>query len=532
MQAQHSSFIGAIDQGTTGTRFMVFDHGGSPVASAYREHRQSYPQPGWVEHDPEEIWANTQAVMAEALSQVPGGLRGLAAIGVTNQRETSLLWDADTGRPLHPAIVWQDRRTASRCAEIRALGLAEAIRQRTGLPVDPYFSATKIEWLLRHLPDGVRARDIRFGTMDTWLIWQLTGAHVTDPTNASRTLLYNIDRLDWDEELLRLFGVPREILPVVASSSEVYGRLRPDHCEVLCRALGSGAKLPEVPVCADLGDQQAALFGQAGFSPGETKNTYGTGSFLLHNTGTVRSQPRAGLLSTIAYALPRRPVCYALEGSIFVTGAAVQWLRDGLGVITAAAETEALALAVPDCGGVYFVPALTGLGAPYWNPHARGTLVGLTRGTGVPHLARATLEAIAYQTRDVVEAMIAVPSRSAPALTLPALKVDGGAVANRFLCQFQADILGVPVLRPRVAETTSLGAAYAAGLAVGYWRDLEEIGRLWLPEHTFEPGLSAARREELYAGWQRAVRCALQWAGAESGASPAADATSAPSAGA
>jgi glycerol kinase len=512
MATPQPPFVGVIDQGTTGTRFMVFDHDGSPIASAYREHRQFFPQPGWVEHDPGEIWANTQAVMGEALSRVPDGLRSLAGIGVTNQRETSLLWDTSTGRPLYPALVWQDRRTAGRCAELRALGLADSIRQRTGLPLDPYFSATKIEWLLNHLGTAARGPNVRFGTIDTWLIWQLTGAHVTDPTNASRTLLFNLDALDWDAELLRLFGVPRELLPAVASSSEVYGHLRPERCRTLLDALGAAGGLPEIPVCADLGDQQAALFGQAGFAAGETKNTYGTGSFLLRHAGTARSQPGAGLLGTIAYALPRQLPCYAVEGSIFVTGAAVQWLRDGLGVIGAAAETEALAQSVPDCGGVYFVPALTGLGAPHWDPNARGTVVGLTRGTGVPHLVRATLEAIAYQTRDVVQAMTGTPSGSRPVPALPSLKVDGGAVKNGFLCQFQADILGVPVLRPRVAETTSLGAAYAAGLAVGFWRDLDEIRRLWVPERTFEPQMPAARREELYAGWQRAVHCALHWA--------------------
>jgi len=515
MSSEPPRFVGAIDQGTTGTRFMAFAHDGSPVASAYREHRQFYPQPGWVEHDPEEIWANTLAAMAEALGHVPGGLRSLAAIGVTNQRETCLLWDAATGRPLRPAIVWQDRRTAGRCAEIKSLGLAETIRHRTGLPVDPYFSATKVEWLLRQLPAAARGRDLRFGTIDTWLIWRLTGAHVTDPTNASRTLLFNIDTLDWDDELLRLFGVPREILPAVVSSGEVYGHLRADLRDGLAAIPGAGGRWPEIPVCADLGDQQAALFGQAGFSPGETKNTYGTGSFLLRHVGAVRTQPRAGLLSTVAYALPGQPARYAVEGSIFVTGAAVQWLRDGLRVIRTAAETEALAASVPDSGGVYFVPALTGLGAPYWDPDARGTVVGLTRGTATAHLARATLEAIAYQTRDVVELMAARPAGTALTAALPSLKVDGGAVANGFLCQFQADILGVPVLRPRVAETTSLGAAYAAGLAVGFWRSLDELGRLWQPDRRFDPQMPAAQREELYAGWNRAVQCAVTWAEAE-----------------
>jgi glycerol kinase len=521
MSSSQPRFVGAIDQGTTGTRFMVFDHAGTPVASAYREHRQLYPQPGWVEHDPDEIWANTLAVMAETLGAVPGGLRSLAAIGVTNQRETSLLWDGATGRPVAPAIVWQDRRTAERCRELQAAGLASTIRQRTGLPLDPYFSATKVEWLLRHTDAARSTPHLRFGTIDTWLIWQLTGEHLTDPTNASRTLLYNLDTLDWDDELLRLFGVPRDILPRLAASSQVYGTLRPERCAPLARAVTGPGPWPEVPICADLGDQQAALFGQAGFSPGETKNTYGTGSFLLRHAGTTRTPPRAGLLSTVAYALPGRPVCYAIEGSIFVTGAAVQWLRDGLHVIGTAAESEALAQSVPDCGGVYFVPALTGLGAPHWSPNARGTLLGLTRGTTVAHLVRATLEAIAYQTRDVVEAMAGPDAGQDLSNALPSLKVDGGAVQNRFLCQFQADLLGVPVLRPRIAETTSLGAAYAAGLAVGFWHDLDEVRRLWVPECTFEPRLPAARREELYAGWKRALQGALHWAAAAPAGAPA-----------
>jgi glycerol kinase len=487
---------------------MVFDRAGQPVASAYREHRQIFPRPGWVEHDAEEIWQNTMTVMAEALSRAGLGLGDLAAIGVTNQRETTVLWDAATGQPLHSAIVWQDRRTAQRCDELKARGLEDRIRGKTGLPLDAYFSATKIEWLLRHCRDAIAGRRVLFGNIDTWLIWKLTGQHVTDATNASRTLLFNLDTLEWDDELLRLFGVPRAILPRVRPSSEVYGVLAPDRCGNRLDNLKVAGTLPAVPVAGDLGDQQAALFGQAGFAAGEMKNTYGTGSFLLRNVGPVRTPPRAGLLSTVAYALPGQPASYALEGSIFITGAAIQWLRDGLGIIRSAAETEALALSVPDTGGVYFVPALAGLGAPHWDPYARGTLFGLTRGTRAAHIVRAALEAIAYQTRDVVEAMLGGPVSPA---ALPALKVDGGAVKNSFLCQFQADMLGVPVLRPRVEETTALGAAYAAGLAVGFWADLDGIRRLWQPERTFSPGMPAESRGLLYARWQQAVQCALSW---------------------
>jgi glycerol kinase len=519
-------YIGALDQGTTGTRFMAFNRQGVPVARAYREHRQIYPQAGWVEHDPEEIWRNTLAVISDALSQA--GLRPsqIAAIGVTNQRETSVVWDAVTGKPFHNAIVWQDRRTAARCAELQESGWAERIRPKTGLPCDPYFSATKLEWLLQNVPGlraGAETGKAIFGTVDTWLIWKLTGAHVTDASNASRTMLFNLHTLDWDEELLNLFSIPRAMLPAVRSSAETYGSFE----------LGRACRKPsrhEVPVAGDLGDQQAALFGQAGFGLGDTKNTYGTGSFLLRNTGTTPVASRHGMLTTVAYRLPGAPVCYALEGSVFITGAAIQWLRDGLGVIRSAPETEALAVAVPDTGGVYFVPAFAGLGAPYWNPYARGTIVGLTRGTALAHLVRATLEAIAYHTRDVLEAMNAdvhsafsepAASReatgpsgvvSAAAPEGSALKVDGGAARNGFLCQFQSDVLGVPVVRPTTEETTALGAAYVAGLAVGYWKDLDEIRRLWKADRVFQPQMTSERRDQLYAGWQNAVRCALSWA--------------------
>ena len=506
-------YVGALDQGTTGTRFMVFDHDGTPMARAYREHRQFFPRAGWVEHDPEEIWRNTLAVVADALHQAGPKAERIIAIGVTNQRETTVVWDAHRGKPLHNAIVWQDRRTADRCRELDRDGWTERIRAKTGLPPDPYFSATKLEWLLRNVPDlRNHAREGRalFGTVDSWLIYKMTGAHVTDPTNASRTMLFNLHTLDWDEELLELFGVPRAMLPSVRPSSEVYGAFD-------LTAAAGGSERRNVPVAGDLGDQQAALFGQAGFEAGATKNTYGTGSFLLRNTGDEPVPSKHGILTTVAYSLPGRPVSYALEGSVFITGAAVQWLRDGLKVIRQAAETEALAASVPDTGGVYFVPAFAGLGAPYWKPYARGTIVGLTRGTTLAHLVRAALEAIAYQSRDVVEAMNADvgagTSEEAGAPGAAALKVDGGAVRNGFLCQFQSDILGAPVVRPTVEETTALGAAYAAGLAVGYWKDLAEIARLWKAERTFEPQLGAERREQLYAGWRQAVTCALTWAG-------------------
>ena len=499
-----TTYIGAIDQGTTGTRFMVFDQGGTPVARAHREHRQIFPQAGWVEHDPREIWASTVAVCNEALDAAGIAPDRIAAIGITNQRETTLVWDAQTGAPLHNAIVWQDRRTADRCAQLERDGLAGTIRAKTGLPPDPYFSATKLEWLLANVP-GLRERaedgSALFGTVDAYLIWKLTGAHVTDPTNASRTMLFNLHDLEWDAELLDLFGVPRAMMPAVVSSAEVYGQVRRT-------ALGDA--WDGVPVAGDLGDQQAALFGQAGFAAGDAKNTYGTGSFLLKNTGPRAVSSESGLLTTIAYCLPGRPVHYALEGSIFVTGAAIQWLRDGPGIIESAEETAALAESVPDTDGVYLVPAFVGLGAPHWDPYARGTVVGITRGTSRAHLARAALEAVAYQTCDVFDAMATDlgPEETA----LHSLKVDGGAAANDFLCRFQSDVLGVPLVRPVVTETTALGAAFAAGLAVGYWRDLEELGALWQADRTFEPTMDDTERERLLAGWQRAVRCALAWA--------------------
>jgi glycerol kinase len=488
------SYVGAIDQGTTGTRFIVFDRAGLSVGQAYREHRQVFPRPGWVEHDAAEIWRNAQAVIAEALAKVGVKADRLAAIGVTNQRETVVVWDRRSGEPVCNAIVWQDRRTAARCRELN--DMAEAIRRKTGLKPDPYFSATKLEWLLANVP-GLRERarrgEVLTGNVDAYLIFRMTGRHVTDATNASRTMLFDLRAMRWDAGLFDLFGVPAAMLPEVRPSSEVYGNF----------PIGG----VDVPVAGDLGDQQAALFGQAGFSPGDTKNTYGTGAFLLRNTGETPFESRSGLLTTVAYHLPGRPPCYALEGSVFIAGAVVQWLRDGLGIIRSAAQTEALAGSVSGTDGVYFVPAFTGLGAPYWDPDARGTIVGLTRGTTAAHLARAALEAIAYQARDVIEAMAA--DAGAPLDPQHGLRVDGGAVANNFLCQFQSDILGVPVVRPKVLETTALGAAYAAGLAVGYWRDLSEIEHLWQADRVFEPQLAEDERERLYAGWKRAVRRAL-----------------------
>ncbi|NLC57877.1 MAG: glycerol kinase GlpK [Armatimonadetes bacterium] len=492
--------IGAVDQGTTGTRFALFDAAGRLVAAAYREHRQFFPRPGWVEHDPEEIWQCTLTVMAEALAQAnlrPGQLR---ALGVTNQRESVVVWDARDGRPLHPVIVWQDRRTAARCRELIEAGHEAHIRERTGLPLDPYFSATKLEWLRREVPavrEAAAAGRARCGTLDSWLLFRLTGAHVTDPTNASRTLLFDLHRLAWSDELRALFDVPAAMLPEVVPSSGQSLDLR----------VAAGLPAEGVPVCGILGDQQAALFGQTGFARGDLKNTYGTGSFLLLNTGETPVVSRQGLLTTVAYQREGEPARYALEGSVFVTGAAVQWLRDSLGLIESAAETEALAESIPDTGGVYLVPAFAGLGAPYWDPEARGTLAGLTRGSGRAHLARAALEAMAYQTRDVVEAM-----RADAGVAITALRVDGGAVRNNFLCRFQADLLGVPVWRPVVQETTALGAAYAAGLAAGVWPNPEALRAHWQLDRQFDPSLPAERREALYAGWQRAVRTARTWA--------------------
>ncbi|MCS6880314.1 MAG: glycerol kinase GlpK [Oscillochloridaceae bacterium] len=489
-----SRFVAAIDQGTTSTRCMIFDHGGQVIASDQREHRQIYPQPGWVEHDPEEIWQRTCEVIRAALRS--GGLTAgdLVAVGVTNQRETTVVWNRYTGQAISNALVWQDTRTAPLVEELTRAGGQDRFRARTGLPLATYFSGTKIAWLLDNVA-GARAAaeagDLIFGTIDTFLTWRLTGGprggvHVTDVTNASRTMLMDLTALDWDEEILRILGIPRAMLPRIMPSSAVYGH--------------AVDPLEGAPVAGLLGDQQAAMVGQTCFAPGEAKNTYGTGSFLLLNTGTRPVASRHGLLTTVGYQFGDAPAVYALEGSIAITGALVQWLRDNLGLITSAAEVEALASLVEDSGGVYIVPAFSGLFAPYWRSDARGVIVGLTRYANKSHLARAALEATAYQVRDVTEAM-----EQDSGVRLSALKVDGGMAANNLLMQFQADILNVPVVRPRVIETTALGAAYAAGLAAGYWRHLDELRANWSVDRTWHPQMDDARRERLYRGWKKAV---------------------------
>jgi len=501
----------AIDQGTTGTTCLVFDAEGRIAGRAYSEFEQHFPQPGWVEHDAAEIWDVTRGVAVAAI--VDAGIQGadLDGIGITNQRETVVAWDPATGEPLHRALVWQDRRTAERCEELRAAGHEGLVRERTGLVLDPYFSATKIEWLLRNVEGAERAV---FGTIDSWLLFKLTGRHATDHTNASRTMLFDIRRREWDEELCALLGVDPAQLPEPLPSAHVYGTT----------SVFGG----EVPVAGIAGDQQAALFGQACHRPGTAKNTYGTGSFVLLHAGPEPPAPAAGLLTTVACTLdnggrrdskrsisslsvPSARVSYALEASIFVTGAAVQWLRDGLGVIERAEETEALAASLDGNDGVYFVPALTGLGSPHWDPYARGTIVGLTRGSGRAHLARAALEAIAYQTVDAVRAQEAASGER-----LAVLKADGGAVANRWLMQFQADVLGAEVVVPEIAETTALGAAYLAGIATGRWT-LEQVGEMWREAARYEPAMAVEEREALLDGWRRALGRAKNWAAPEKG---------------
>ncbi len=496
-----SRFILALDQGTTSSRAILFDHDGRAVASAQREFRQHFPQPGWVEHDAADIWSTQIGCAGEALARAGATGDDLAAIGVTNQRETTVLWERASGRPVAPAIVWQDRRTADACAALRATGLEAEITQRTGLLLDPYFSGTKLAWLLDHVP-GARARaergELAFGTVDSWLIWNLTrgAVHATDVSNASRTLLFNIHALDWDDRLLEALRVPRALLPAVTASSAVVGHS--------AEALPGGA----VPIAGNAGDQQAATFGQACFEPGMAKNTYGTGCFLLLNVGT-RPQPSANrLLSTVGWRLGDGSCSYALEGSVFIGGAVVQWLRDGLGLIARSEDVEALAAQVPDAGGVSLVPAFTGLGAPYWDADARGLIIGLTRGSSRAHIARAALESIALQSAELLQAM----QRDARQ-PLRELRVDGGAARNDLLMQFQADVMGVPVVRPRVTETTALGAAYLAGLAVGFWRDCDEIAALWQAERRFEPQWSDDRRAAAIDTWQRAVQRARQWNG-------------------
>jgi len=491
-------YILALDQGTTSSRAMVFDHSGSVVALAQKEFRQIFPTPGWVEHDATEIWATQQHTATEALGKAGLTAADIAAIGITNQRETTVVWDRDTGEPVHHAIVWQDRRTAARCDQLKARGLAPMIKRKTGLVVDAYFSGTKLEWLLRSVP-GARAKakagKLAFGTVDSWLVWNLTGGrvHVTDPSNASRTMLFNLRTGDWDDELLELFGVPRSVLPVVASSSEVFGET----------TLFTGGRA--VPIAGMAGDQQAALFGQACTQPGMVKNTYGTGCFMLMNTGTKPIASKNNLLTTVAWRIGNRTE-YALEGSIFIAGAVVQWLRDGLGIIESSSEVEALAAQVADTGGVYLVPAFAGLGAPHWDPYARGLLAGITRGTTAAHVARAALEGIAFQVADVLRAMEADAK-----IKLKELRVDGGASANNLLMQFQSHLLGVPVVRPKVTETTALGAAYLAGLAVGYWKDQKQIAAQWQVDRRFTPGMKAPQRKQLDAGWRKALERSRRW---------------------
>jgi glycerol kinase len=498
-------YAAAIDQGTTGTRFMVFDRAGRVVASTYEEHTQITPRPGWVEHDAGEIWAKTQRVIKGTLDQGGVSPADIAGVGITNQRETTVVWDPSTGAPLCNAVVWQDTRTRELCQQLIADGLEPTFHQKTGLPVATYFSGPKLKWLLDHIPglrEKAEAGEALFGTVDAWLIWNLTGSHVTDVTNASRTMLMDLRARDWDDELLEILSIPRQMLPRIRPSSDpaFYGTTRID-----------GPVGGATSVCGDLGDQQAALFGQTCYDVGEAKNTYGTGCFMLLNTGSEPVLSQSGLLTTVAYGLPEGTT-YALEGSIAVTGAAVQWLRDNLGLIQDAAETESIARSVEDTGGVYFVPAFSGLFAPYWDMDARGVIVGLTRYTTRAHIVRATLEAICYQTRDVLEAMEADASHPSDAsVRLAALKVDGGATANDFLMQLQADVLGVEVVRPTVRETTALGAAYAAGLATGLWTGLDELRANWSVDRVFEPRWDGARREEAYAGWKRAVARSRGW---------------------
>jgi glycerol kinase len=494
-------YVGAIDQGTTSTRFMVFDQGGNIIASAQKEHEQIYPKPGWVEHNAMEIWRNTQEVIGAALARA--GLRAgdLAAIGITNQRETTVVWDRRSGEPLHNALVWQDTRVDQLVADYVKQGGANRFRAKTGLPMASYFSALKLQWLLDNVP-GARAKassgDALFGNIDTWLLWNLTGGpqgglHITDVTNASRTQLMNLQTLQWDDELLSAFLIPRAVLPRVVASSELYGN----------------AKIPVIlgtPIAGILGDQQAALVGQACFRPGEAKNTYGTGCFLLMNTGEKPIASTAGLITTVAYQMGSQRACYALEGSIAITGALVQWLRDNLRIIGNSAEVEVLAREVDDNGGVFFVPAFSGLYAPHWNERARGTIAGLTRYATRSHIARAALEATAYQTREVLTAM-----EKDSSIPITELRVDGGMVGNELLMQFQADIVNVPVVRPKITETTALGAAYAAGLAVGYWRSRDDLLSNWQVDKRWSPQMTEERRGGLFAAWQKAVGRSLNW---------------------
>jgi glycerol kinase len=491
----------AIDQGTTSTRFMIFDHKGAVVGVDQKEHEQIYPKPGWVEHDPLEIWQATQDVILGALKKYNIDIKDIAACGITNQRETTVVWEKATGKPIHNAIVWQDTRTDKICDELAKDGGQDRFREKVGLPLATYFSGPKVKWMLDNV-EGARAKaekgELLFGNIDTWVIWNLTGGpmggvHVTDVSNASRTMLMNLETLDWDPDMLKIMGIPRSMLPAVKASSEVYGY-----------AKNSG--LEGIPVAGDLGDQQAALFGQTCYAPGEAKNTYGTGCFMLLNTGTKPVQSKNGLLTTLGYKIGDQPAVYALEGSIAITGALVQWLRDNMKMFEKSTDIEALAKSVDDSGGIYFVPAFSGLFAPYWKSDARGVIVGMTRYITAAHIARAALEATAYQTREVLDAM-----NKDSGVDLTALKVDGGMVFNELLMQFQSDILGVPVIRPTVAETTALGAAYAAGLAVGFWGEVEDLRENWGIDKEWHPQMSEEEREKLYKGWKKAVTRTFDW---------------------
>ena len=492
-------FILAFDQGTTSSRAIVFNKNGSIKSVAQKEFSQIFPKPGWVEHDPMEIWSTQLGVAAEAITQAGLTVKDIAAIGITNQRETTVVWDKQTGMPIHNAIVWQDRRTSSYCDHLKRQGYLQTIQRKTGLIIDAYFSATKLKWILDNVEgtrDKAEKNELCFGTIDTWLLWKLTNGivHATDVSNASRTMLYNINTLDWDDELLQLMEIPKNILPDVRSSSEVYGHTQ------------NTLSAHNIPIAGVAGDQQAALFGQMCTLPGMVKNTYGTGCFMLMNTGTLPVFSSNNLLTTIAWQIDGKTE-YALEGSVFIAGAVVQWLRDGLDLIRNSNETEALAQQVQSSDGVYVVPAFAGLGAPYWNQHARGTIVGITRGTTAAHFARAALESIAYQTMDVVNAM-----QSDANITVKELRVDGGATANNFLMQFQSDILNTKVIRPTITETTALGAAYLAGLAIGYWKNMEEIQQQWQINKIFEPIITEKERKDLASDWKRAIRTAQFWA--------------------
>ena len=494
-----AKYVMALDAGTTSNRCILFDHEGNICSVAQKEFSQYFPKPGWVEHDADEIWSTQLGVAVEAMSKIGATAADIAALGITNQRETSIVWDKETGVPIHHAIVWQCRRTAEYCDSLKARGLTETFRQKTGLVIDAYFSATKIKWLLDNVPgarEKAEAGQLLFGTVETWLIWKLTkgAVHVTDYTNASRTMLFNINTLKWDDEILRELDIPKSMLPRVAASSEIYGKSAPEF-------LGG-----EIPIAGAAGDQQAALFGQTCFRRGEVKNTYGTGGFLLMNTGEKPVFSDNGLVTTIAWGVDGK-VTYALEGSIFVAGAAIQWLRDEMHLIDSAPDTEWIAGRVKDTNGCYVVPAFTGLGAPYWDQYARGCIVGITRGVNKYHIVRATLESLAYQTNDVIRAMEADSG-----IQLAGLKVDGGASANNFLMQYQADVIGQQVLRPQCIETTAMGAAYLAGLAVGFWGNTDEIRQNWKTDRVFEPQMEADERERRIAGWEKAVRYSFGWA--------------------